>query len=220
VTIDLSSVTNNTIVRQLQELLGYKHAPGAIKWDDFIPLATGIHLLDRKLLQGGLPQGHLIEIVGAKSSGKTTLLFRMLSGLNEKERQIAYVDFSQTFYPPSARKSGVDLGRVVILRPESIQAGLRAAEILFRNESICVAAFDLVGTSDQISRALILRLRKSIKYAKGIGILLREPGSTKIPNNQLALSLKVERRNRKLLVGTEKSLFGEENRQVELVFDE
>ncbi len=214
----MSSVTNNTIVRQLQELLGQKYT--LTGWDEYVPLATGIHLLDRKLLQGGLPQGHLIEIVGSKSSGKTTLLFHMLSSLNEKERQIAYVDFSQTFYPPSAEKSGVDLKKIVILRPQNIQAGLRAAEILFRNESICVAAFDLVGTTERIPRALLLRLRKSIKYAKGIGILLREPDSTKIPGNQLALSLKVERRNQKVLVKSQKSLFGEESEQVELVFDE
>jgi energy-coupling factor transporter ATP-binding protein EcfA2 len=218
--IKVSSATNNAIILQLQELLGYRFPRNITRWDEFVPCPTGIHLLDRKLLQGGLPQGHLIEIVGAKSSGKTTLLFHMLSGLNEKERLAAYVDFSQTFYPPSARKSGIDLKKVVILRPESIQAGLRAVEILFRNESICVAAFDLVGTTDQIPRALLLRLRKSIRYAKGIGILLREPDSTKIPGNQLALSLKVERRNQKVLVRTEKSLFGKESEQVELVFDE
>jgi energy-coupling factor transporter ATP-binding protein EcfA2 len=216
----MSSLTNNTIVRQLRELLGNRFPQNIIRWDEYVPFPTGIHLLDRKLLQGGLPQGHLIEIVGSKSSGKTTLLFHMLSGLNEKERLVAYVDFSQTFYPPSARKSGVDLGRIVVLKPGSIQAGLRAAEILFRNESICVAAFDLVGTTDQVPRALLLRLRKSIRYAKGIGILLREPGSTKIPGNQLALSLKVERRNQQVLVRTEKSLFGKESEQVELAFDE
>jgi energy-coupling factor transporter ATP-binding protein EcfA2 len=216
----MPSLTNNTIIRQLRELLDYRFPQSIIRWDELVLFPTGIHLLDQELLQGGLPQGHLIEIVGSKSSGKTTLLFHMLSGLSEKEKLVAYVDFSQTFYPPSARKSGVDLKSVIILRPENIQAGIRAAEILFRNESISVAAFDLVGTSDRVPRALLLRLRKSIKYANGIGILLREPDSTKIPNNQLTLSLKVERRNQKLLVKSEKSLFGRESEQVELAFDE
>ena len=216
----MSTTANKTLVRQLEELLGYKYPLTLPKREENVPLPTGITSLDHALLQGGLPRGHLIEIAGSKSSGKTSLIFHMLAGINEREGRVAYFDFSQSFYPPAAQRCGVDLKKILVLRPANIQQGLRAAEILLKNESACIAVFDLVGTTDLIPRALLLRLKKNIKKVRGIVIFLREPDSTKIQGNQLTLSLKVERQNQKLLVKKEKCLFGEENTQVELAFDE
>jgi hypothetical protein len=216
----LTSVINKTLVRQLQKQVAsrFPHVPA--RWDEYIPLPTGIHFLDRVMLHGGLPSGHLVEMVGSKSSGKTSLLFKIISGLNKEERLTAYFDFCQTFYPPSAQKSGIDLRNILILRPHNIQTGLRAAEILFRNGSVLLAVFDLVGTKDRIPKALLLRLKRAVKQAGGIGIFLREPDSTTIQRNQLALCLRVEKRNEKLRIKTEKSLFGKENQVVELKLNE
>jgi len=216
----LSSVANKTLIQQLKKRIADKHPRALIRWGEYIPFPTGIHSLDNDLLQGGLPSGHLIEIIGSKSSGKTTLLFKILSGLSKAENSIAYFDFPHTFYPPSAQESGIDLKNLLVLRPKNIQFGLRAAEILFRNGGICVAVFDLVSTRDRISKTMLLRLKRSVKQAKGIGIFLREPGSTQIQRNQIALCLKVERLNQKLQIKTEKSLFGKETQAVELVLNE
>ena len=216
----MSSAINKTIVQQLRRQVAYKYPQALTRWDDYIPLPTGIHLIDQVLLQGGLPRGHLIEIVGLKSSGKTRLLLHILSGLNKKEGKIAYFDFPGTFYPPSAQKCRIDLKQVLVLRPENIQAGLRAAEIFFKSEDISVAVFDLVGTKDQIPKAILLRLKKSVKKAGGIGIFLREPNSTEVQRNQIALCLKVQKLKLKLSIKTEKSLFGKENRGVGLVSNE
>jgi energy-coupling factor transporter ATP-binding protein EcfA2 len=216
----LSLITNKALIQHLRKQVAYRFPQAFAKWDEYIPLPTGICFLDHGLLKGGLPKGHLIEIVGSKSSGKTTLLFKMLSGFNKQESMIAYFDFSETFYPPSAQRSGVDLKKLLVLRPPNIPAGLRAAEILFRSGSICVAVFDLVATKDQIPKALLLRLKRSVRQARGIGIFLRGPSSTKIQGNQLALCLKVKRLNQEFWVETEKSLFGEESQSVELILNE
>jgi RecA/RadA recombinase len=206
----LSLVTNKALIQHLRKQVVSR----------FPQAFAGIRFLDHGLLKGGLPRGHLTEIVGSKSSGKTTLLFKMLSGFNKQESMIAYFDFSETFYPPSAQRSGVDLKKLLVLRPPNIPAGLRAAEILFRSGSICVAVFDLAATKDQIPKALLLRLKRSVKQARGIGIFLRESNSTKVQRNQLALCLRVEKLNQKLLVKIEKSLLGEESQSVELVLNE
>lgn len=216
----MSLVTNKALIQRLRKQVACRFPQAITRWDEYIPLPTGIHFLDHGLLKGGLPKGHLMEIVGSKSSGKTTLLFKMLSGFNKQENMIAYFDFSETFYPPSAQRSGVDLKRLLVLRPPNIPAGLRAAEILFRSGSICLAVFDLVSTKDQIPKALLLRLKRSVKQARGIGIFLRESNSTKIQRNQLALCLRIEKLNQKMLVKIEKSLLGEENQSVELVLNE
>lgn len=215
----MSSVINKILIQKLREQVATKFHI-LTKWDEYIPLPTGIHFLDRGILYGGLPSGHLVEMVGSKSSGKTSLLFKIISGLNKEDRLTAYFDFCQTFYPPSAKESDIDLKNILVLRPQNIQTGLRAAEILFRNGSIFLAVFDLVGTKDQIPKALLLRLKRAVKQARGIGIFLREPDSTRIQRNQLALCLRVEKRNGKLQIKTEKSLFGKENQVVELVLNE
>jgi len=212
----LSSVINKAIVRHLREQVSLKHPQAQARWDEYVPLPTGIQPLDHGLLPGGLPRGHLIEILGSRSSGKTTLLFHMLSALSEEERRNVYFDFSGTFYPLSAQKSGIDLKRVLVLRPANIQAGLRAAEILFRSGGIFVSVFDLVGTHDSIPKALLLRLKKSIRQAQGVGIFLREPDSSRIEGNQLALCLKVEKKSQKLLVKTEKGQLNNKAQEVEL----
>jgi hypothetical protein len=215
----LSSVAKKSIVQHLREQVGFKYPQAQARWDEYVPLPTGIRPLDQKLLHGGLPKGHLIEILGSKSSGKTSLLFHILSGLNESEAKIAYLDFLGTFYPLAAQRSGIDLKRVLVLKPANIQTGLRAAEILFRSGGIFVSVFDLVGIHDQISKALILRLKKSIRQAQGIGIFLREPDSSRIQGNQLALCLKVEKKSQSLLVKTEKGRSGNENQEVELTLN-
>jgi energy-coupling factor transporter ATP-binding protein EcfA2 len=215
----LSSVINKAIVQHLRGQVSLKYPQAQARWDEYIPLPTGILPLDQGLLKGGLPRGHLIEILGSRSSGKTTLLFHMLSALSEEERKNAYFDFSGTFYPLSAQKSGTDLKKLLVLRPENIQAGLRAAEIFFRSGGILVSVFDLVGTHNRIPKALLLRLRKSIRQAQGLGIFLREPDSSRIEGNQLALCLKVEKRSQKLLVKTEKGQLGNRTQEVELALN-
>ncbi len=216
----MSPTMSKTLFQQLKEQIAYKYPQALAKWDEYIAIPTGINLIDQSLLQGGLPRGHLIEMVGSKSSGKTTLLFKILSGFTKADRSIAYFDFSETFYPPSAQRSAVDLKKVLVLRPKNIQSGIRAAEILFRSGVICVAVFDLVGNKDQIPKALLLRLKRSVKQARGIGIFLREPNSTQVQRAQIALCLKVEKLSQKLLVKAEKHLFGDENQVVELVLNE
>lgn len=216
----MSMLADKTLVQQLREQVAQKYPQTLIRWDEYIPIPTRIHSIDQRLLQGGLPCGHLIEIVGPKSSGKTSLVFRILSGLSKEDRSVAYFDFPQTFYPPSAQKSGIDLSKLLVLRPKNILSGLRGAEILFRSGRTCVSVFDLVTTKDQIPKALLLRLKRGVKQAQGIGIFLREPESTRVPRNQLGLILKVKKMDQKLFVETEKSLFGKESQCVELALDE
>jgi len=73
-----------------------------------------------------------------------------------------------------------------------------------------------VGTHDSIPKALLLRLKKSIRQAQGMGIFLREPDSSRIEGNQLTLCLKVEKKGQNLLVKTEKWQPGNRTQEVEL----
>jgi hypothetical protein len=76
---------------------------------------TGDDALDRAL-GGGLRRGHLSEITGAASSGRTTLAARLLAAATARGEAAAIVDVSDTWDPASAAAYGVALERVLWVR--------------------------------------------------------------------------------------------------------
>jgi hypothetical protein len=75
-------------------------------------------------LGGGLRRGHLSEIVGAPSSGRSTLVARLLAAATARGEATAVVDGCDTWDPASAGAHGVALERVLWIRPStSLRAG-------------------------------------------------------------------------------------------------
>ena len=67
-------------------------------------------------LGGGLRRGHLSEIVGAASSGRSTLVARLLAAATARGEATAIVDTCDTWDPASAAANGVALERVLWVR--------------------------------------------------------------------------------------------------------
>lgn len=77
---------------------------------------TGRGNLDAAL-GGGLPRGELSEIVGAASSGRSTLLMDALAAATaDRGEAAALVDPSDAFDPASAAARGVELSRLLWVR--------------------------------------------------------------------------------------------------------
>lgn len=105
-------------------------------------LPTGIGRLDA-LLDGGLPHGHLSEIVGGPSSGRTALLQALLASATQRGEVTAVIDLLDTLDPPSLARAGVDLERVLWVRPPAPQSALRCAELILSAGGFGVVALDL-----------------------------------------------------------------------------
>ncbi len=75
----------------------------------------GIGAIDM-LLGGGLPIGCLSELVGAESSGRTTIALSLLAKITTQDTAAAWIDVSDAFAPESAALSGVDLRRLLWVR--------------------------------------------------------------------------------------------------------
>lgn len=75
---------------------------------------TGVAALDE--LTGGLPRGALSEIVGAASSGRTSVMLTTLAQATGRGEICALVDASDGFDPASAVNAGVDLNRLLWVR--------------------------------------------------------------------------------------------------------
>ncbi len=74
------------------------------------------------VLGGGLPLGGITELTGAPSSGRTTLILSTLAEVTGQEESCAYVDASDSLDPLSASALGVDLRRLLWVRPSSAQS--------------------------------------------------------------------------------------------------
>lgn len=121
-------------------------------------LPTGIAALDA-LLDGGLPRGHLSEIVGGPSSGRTALLHALLASATRRGEVASVVDLPDVLDPSSLAHAGVDLERVLWVRPPSPRTALACAELVLSAGGFGLVALDL-GTralrpgSGQAARAL------------------------------------------------------------------
>jgi recombination protein RecA len=76
---------------------------------------TGVTTLDARL-GGGFPRGQLSELVGSRSSGRTSLLLQMLAAATARGELVALVDALDVFDAGSAAAVGIDLARLLWIR--------------------------------------------------------------------------------------------------------
>jgi hypothetical protein len=98
---------------------------------------SGLATLDT--LADGLPRPGLVEIAGPTGSGAVRLALELVAAQTRQRRRVAWVDRDRTLHPPAALAQGVDLDRLLIVRPPAVgreggrHAGTWAAEQLLRS---------------------------------------------------------------------------------------
>jgi hypothetical protein len=105
--------------------------PALERMDDAALVPVDVAAIDR-CLQGGVPRGHLSEIAGPSSSGRTTLLLHLLSAATRRGEIVALVDTLDRLDVASAAAAGIDLDRLLWIRPPSPSASARQAETVER----------------------------------------------------------------------------------------
>ena len=88
-------------------------APGRL--DEHVVAQTGVAVLDERL-NGGLMRGEMSEVVGDRSSGRTSLLCAMFAAATWRGEMVALVDALDMFDVVSAAGCGIDLGRLLWIR--------------------------------------------------------------------------------------------------------
>lgn len=137
--------------------------------------ATGLSALDR-LFAGGLPKGALVEIVGRRLSGRFSIGLAALAAATSSGQAAALVDLGDHLDPQAAERAGVDLTRLLRVRPRRVKEALASAEMLL------AAGFPLVvadlGLAPRHARfvpdAAWLRLARSAQ-AQDAALLLLTP---------------------------------------------
>jgi hypothetical protein len=199
-------------------------------------LPTGIDRLD-ELLAGGLPRGHVSEIVGAPSSGRTALLHALLASATRRGEAAAVVDLPDALDPRSLAQAGVDLTRVLWVRPPSPQIAPKCAELILSAGGFGMLAVDGLGarasrpgggrTSRPLPRQVWPRLAQVTRRAGAVCLLCTPQ---RLADGAAAMALTLTQRrvqwNGPLLDGITttaaltRSRFGPAERAVELMFGE
>jgi hypothetical protein len=92
-------------------------------------LPTSLTGLDH-LLGGGLPRGEMVELVGRGSCGRFAALLATLRAVTGAGEAAAFVDQGAQLDPQAAAEIGIDLERLLWLRPQKLGDSLAAAELL------------------------------------------------------------------------------------------
>lgn len=158
-------------LRQLETLLHARklgatlatHAMASVR----VVRTSGVEALDGPL-QGGWPAGAISEIVGARSTGRTTLLVSTLTAATADGHVVALVDAFDRFDPRGAMAAGLDLDRLLWVRgaPITVETGrpalveravthaVRAFDLILRAGGFGVVALDLGDAPARIVRSL------------------------------------------------------------------
>src|SRR3989475_7224001 len=83
--------------------------------DDLTVAAIGVSPLDARL-DGGFPRGQLSEVIGPRSSGRTSLLLRALAAATARGELVALIDALDRLDVASAQAASVDLDRLLWIR--------------------------------------------------------------------------------------------------------
>jgi recA bacterial DNA recombination protein len=91
-------------------------APGSDPARWHVP--TGMPELDTRL-DGGIPRGHLSEVVGPRSAGRLAILVSALAGATSRGEAVVLIDPLDMFDPVSVSASGIDFQRMLWIRGEA-----------------------------------------------------------------------------------------------------
>jgi recombination protein RecA len=92
---------------------------------------TGVDVLDRHVIGiGGLPYGQITELEGDAGAGKTTLLARFMGAAQRDGALVAFTDAETKFVPAWGAVQGLDLGALVQVDAEHLEAWQERADYL------------------------------------------------------------------------------------------
>jgi RecA/RadA recombinase len=157
---------------------------------------TGVDGLDLAL-GGGLTRGQLSELVGARSSGRTTVLYSALAAAAGRGEAVALVDTHDRFDPGSAAAAGLDLSKLLWVRESGDAArALKAANLVLQAGGFGLVAFDLADAPGRVLRQFPhttwMRIARVIEGSQTVALLVgaehiaRSPKGTTVTLNATA----------------------------------
>ena len=170
---------------------------------------SGVTALDARL-GGGFPRGQLSELVGPRSSGRTSLLLQMMAAATARGEFVALVDALDMFDVESAVTAGVDLRRLLWIRghvvtnqglcrelnQRAIEQAMRALTLVLQAGNFGLVVFDVAEAADAVRRLPFttwLRLQRMVEGSQTACVLIgTEPMARSSAGLTLRLGLRAQ----------------------------
>lgn len=172
----------------------------------FKTISTGIDALDRLLPDAGFREGTLVEWLAEAGSGDQLALLAAAPALGD-DRLLFVIDSETTFYPPAATALGIDLRRLILVRPRKTgrstptirkkethgserhvskrhssekhdEETLWALEQTLQSRGVAVTFCRLERMNARVFR----RLQLAVERGGGLGFLIRAPAARSEPS--------------------------------------
>src|SRR2546425_755127 len=161
--------------------------PALSSGDDVAP--SGILAFDARL-GGGFPRGQLSELVGPRSSGRTSVLLQTLAAATARGELVAVVDALDMLDVESAAAAGVDLDRLLWVRghvvpnpglcrdmnQRALEQAIRALALVLQAGNFGVVIFDVAEAPPEAIRRLPfttwLRLQRMVEGSQATCVLV------------------------------------------------
>jgi recombination protein RecA len=165
---------------------------------------SGITALDVQL-GGGFPRGQLSELVGPRSSGRTSLLLQMMAASAARGELVALVDALDMFDVESAVAAGIVLDRLLWVRghvvsnpgmcrdlnQRALEQAIRAFTLVLQAGNFGLVVFDVAeAPADAIRRLPFttwLRVQRMVEASQTACVLV---GSEPMARSSAGLTLK------------------------------
>jgi recombination protein RecA len=149
-------------------------SPRTVEADDLA--VTGVPSIDAAL-GGGLRRGHLSEIVGRRSSGRTSVISRALREAVRRGELVALVDACDRFDPSSAAAAGLDLSQLLWVRDTGDSArAIKAMNLVLQAGGFGLVVLDLADLPAPAVRGLPFttwfRLARVIEGSPTVALLV------------------------------------------------
>jgi RecA/RadA recombinase len=92
-------------------------------------LPTTLDAVDT-LLGGGLPRGKMVELVARRGAGRFSIVLSALVAATTMGEAVALIDLGDHFDPQLAEANGVDLRRLLWVRPRTVKDAVMSAETI------------------------------------------------------------------------------------------
>ncbi len=142
-------------------------------------IGSGCAALDRLFPDGGVRRGSLVEWIESRPGGGAgSLALQFARQACRHDGMLVVMDRWAQVYPPALAAWGIDLARVILVRPNDLQEELWCWDQALR----CTAVAAVWGELRQIDSRAFRRLQLAVEGQGGLGLLLRPAAARAEPS--------------------------------------
>jgi len=143
-------------------------------------ISCGCEALDHCLPDGGYVPGSVIEYLRAMPGcGASTLAFTAAAAaMKSTNGFVVIIDTQHNIYPPALVGWGIDLEKVVLVRPHSDVDALWAVDQSLRTPAVAAVVADVERIDDRAAR----RMQLAAEQGGGLALLLRPASARRGPS--------------------------------------